>query len=66
MDDTSILYYENGELIVPDFYEHCENGITKIYTHDGFLHMELKYKNGKLNGKAKCYFKKTKLPLCHT
>ena len=60
-DDTPMLYYKNGELIVPGFYEHCENGTTGIYTRDGFLYMKLPYKNGKLNGKAKCYYDKTKL-----
>ena len=62
-DDTPILYYENGELIVPGFYEHCENGTTGIYTRDGFLYMKLPYKKGKLNGKAKAYYDKTKLIL---
>ncbi len=54
------LYYGNGELIIPTLYEHPKNGVSKIYTAEGYLYLEISYKNNKKDGTAKCYFENSK------
>ena len=37
------------------------NGVTKIYTPEGYLYLEISYKNGLKDGMTKCYFENTKI-----
>lgn len=53
------LYDEQGNLIVPTLYTHPQNGIMKIYTYSGNLLLEIPYKNKKMNGEIKWYYKDT-------
>lgn len=55
------LYDRYGNYIVPKLYNPPQNGVVKIYTKDNFLLYEFPYKNGKMNGLAKCYFENSKV-----
>ena len=55
------LYDVHGNYIIPKLYNPPQNGVVKIYTKDNFLRYEFPYKNGKMNGLAKCYFENSKV-----
>lgn len=59
-EDKDRLYYGNGELIIPILYKHPKNGVSKIYTDEGYLYLEISYKNNKKEGQTKCYFYNSK------
>lgn len=59
-EDTPLLYYKDGSLIVPTLYKHPKNGVVKIYLPSGYLYMEISYKNNLKDGLTKCYFKDSK------
>lgn len=55
------LYYSKDNLFIPNLYIPPRNGVTKIYTPEGYLYLEISYKNGLKDGMTKCYFENTKI-----
>ena len=55
--DVKELFYKNGNLIPKEGFRHPKNGKFKAYTKQGYLYLEINYKNNKKNGEANCYFK---------
>lgn len=55
------LFDSEGNFIVPHMYHAPKDGTVKIYGGDNFLRYEFHYKNGMMDGLARCYFEHSKV-----